>query len=203
MKGLNTFLSQTAVRRLCWLLLALPAAYLWWSAASDRLGANPAEALIRGLGDWTLKGLWLTLLITPLRHWKGWHALARWRRGLGLWTFAYACLHMLAYIWLDMGWDLAAVGDDLIKRPFITLGMVSILCLLPLALTSFDRAVAWLGGQRWRQLHRLVYLVGVLVLLHFYWMRAGKRNFTEVYVYASVFLFLMAWRVWHRRQRRR
>lgn len=176
-------------------LCALPAMWLWWAGFTDRLGANPAEALIRGLGDWTLRLLCLTFLITPLRQTFGLAALAAWRRGLGVWTFAYASQHALAYAWLDMGLGLDEVASDVAQRPFIALGFVAWLCLLPLAATSFNRAMRWLGAARWRRLHQAVYAVAGLAIAHFYWMRAGKNHFTEVYVYAGLLALLLGWRV--------
>ncbi|TSE34092.1 sulfoxide reductase heme-binding subunit YedZ [Tepidimonas taiwanensis] len=177
-------------------LCAVPALWLWAMALADRLGAHPAEALIRGLGDWALRFLWLTLAVTPLRCWTGWGALAGWRRGLGLWAFAYATVHLTAYAWLDQGWDVRAVLHDVAQRPFILVGMLAILGLLPLAATSFDAAIRWLGALRWRRLHRLVYAVAVLAVLHFFWMRSGKRLYGEVAVYAGILAVLLGWRVW-------
>jgi sulfoxide reductase heme-binding subunit YedZ len=181
-----------------WVLLALsaPALWLWGMALADRLGANPAEALIRGLGDWTLRLLCLTLAITPLRRWTGWAALAGWRRGLGLWTFAYALLHLLAYAWLDQGWDGQAVLRDAAERPFILVGVLAVLLLFPLAATSFDVAIRWLGARRWRALHRAVYAVAGLAILHFFWMRSGKTLYGDVIAYAAVLAVLLGWRVW-------
>ncbi len=180
-----------------WLACALPGAWLWALALADRLGANPAEALIRGLGDWALRLLWLTLLVTPLRHWTGWHALAGWRRGLGLWSFAYATQHVLAYAWLDQAGDVSAVLADVGQRPFIAVGMVAWLLLVPLAATSWDGAVQRLGARRWRALHRLVYAVALLVLLHFAWMRSGKRLWDDVWVYGAALALLLLWRLVH------
>ncbi|TSE31557.1 Protein-methionine-sulfoxide reductase heme-binding subunit MsrQ [Tepidimonas thermarum] len=180
-----------------WVLLALgaPAVWLWGLALADRLGANPAEALIRGLGLWALRLLWLTLLVTPLRQWTGWHALARWRRGLGLWAFAYTALHLLAYAWLDQGGVVVAIVRDVAQRPFILVGALALLLLVPLAATSFDRAIRRLGAARWRALHRLVYGVALLALLHWFWMRSGKRVYGEVAVYAAVLALLLGWRL--------
>ncbi|MFN3611926.1 sulfite oxidase heme-binding subunit YedZ [Tepidimonas sp.] len=177
------------------LLLAAPAVWLWGLALADRLGANPAEALIRGLGLWALRLLWLTLLVTPLRQLTGWQALAGWRRGLGLWAFGYALLHLLAYAWLDQGGDLGAVARDVAQRPFILVGMLALLLLVPLAATSFDGAIRRLGARRWRALHRLVYAVALLALLHWFWMRSGKRLWGEVAVYAAWLALLLGWRL--------
>lgn len=198
----NRWLAHPAAGPLFWLVLALPLVWLVAAAVGDRLGANPAEALVRSLGDWALRCLALTLAFTPLRHWTGWHQLMRHRRAAGLACFAYASLHWSAYAWLDQGWELHSLLADVAKRPFILVGTLAWLCLLPLAATSMSAAQRWLGGRRWQQLHRLVYLIAPLALLHFLWMRAGKRLYLEVAVYAAVFALLLGWRVWHRHRRK-
>ncbi len=180
-----------------WLLCLLPFAWLVWGAANDALGANPAEYLIRATGDWTLRLLCLTLAVTPLRVMFGLSELARLRRMLGLFSYFYVVLHALCYSWLDMGFEWGDVAADIAKRPFILVGFSAFVLLTPLALTSFNRAIRWLGAKRWQWLHRLVYVVAVLAVLHFFWMRAGKSNFAEVFVYASVLFVLLAWRVFH------
>jgi len=177
------------------LLLALPAVWLIYAAFNDLLGANPAEALTRQTGDWTLRGLCVVLAITPLREITGTPALLRFRRTLGVSTFIYACLHMLCYAWFDQGLAFDDIWRDILKRPFIWLGFGGLLAMLPLALTSFNAAIRWMGVKRWQTLHRLVYAVAVLAVLHFFWMRAGKNDFTEVLVYAAVLGSLVAWRV--------
>jgi sulfoxide reductase heme-binding subunit YedZ len=204
-QALNRLLMHAWAKPLVWLACGVPGLWLLLQGFTNQLGANPAEALLRGLGDWTLRLLCLTLLITPLRQSLGLTAVARWRRTLGVWTFVHALLHALAYAWLDMGWVLDDVLADVVKRPFITVGFVALLLLLPLAATSFNRAVKALGSARWQRLHRTVYAVAVLALLHFYWMRAGKNNFTEVHVYTAILLALGGWRVawWVRKRRAR
>ena len=181
-----------------WVLLLIglmPLAWLVWQTLHDQLGANPAEALIRATGDWTLRGLCVVLAVTPLRTWLGWPELVRFRRLLGLLVFFYASLHMLSYAWFDMGFDLADTLQDIVKRPFIWLGFSGFVILLALAATSFNRAMRWLGGKRWQMLHRGVYLVAVLAVLHFWWMRAGKQDFDEVLVYAAILGVLLGWRL--------
>jgi sulfoxide reductase heme-binding subunit YedZ len=172
----------------------MPLAWLVLQTVQDQLGANPAEALIRATGDWTLRGLCVVLAVTPLRNLLGWPELARFRRMLGLLVFAYASLHLLSYAWFDMGFDVADTLQDIVKRPFIWLGFSAFVILLALAATSFNRAVRWLGGRRWQWLHRGVYLVAVLAVLHFWWMRAGKQDFDEVLVYAAILAGLLGWR---------
>jgi len=200
---MNKLLLHPAVKPLLFVLALWPFASLLYGAATDGLGPNPAEALTRGTGDWTLRFLCLTLAVTPLRQWSGWTALARWRRMLGLYAFFYGLLHFLCYAWLDMGFDPAQIVRDIPKRPFVLVGTLALLLMLPLAATSFDRAVKALGAARWRRLHRLVYAIAPLALLHFFWMRSAKHNFGEVAVYAAIVGLLLGWRVWKARRLRR
>jgi sulfoxide reductase heme-binding subunit YedZ len=176
-------------------VLMMPLPVLLWGAVHDTLGANPAETLIRNSGEMTLRCLLLTLAVTPLREWSGLAALARFRRLLGLLSFSWGLLHLLAYAWLDMGLYLADIVADVFKRPFILVGTLALLLMLPLALTSFNAAIRWLGAARWKGLHRAVYAVALLALLHFFWMRAGKQNFGDVAVYGAVLAALLAWRL--------
>ena len=193
---MNKLLLHRAAKPLLWVLCLAPLAWLVYAAAANLLGANPAEALIRRTGDWAIRGLCLTLAVTPLRTTTGWHALARFRRLLGLFTFFYAVLHFLSYAWLDMGLDLAAIVKDIPKRPFVLVGTAALLLLVPLAATSFNRAIKALGAKRWQALHRSVYAIALLALLHFFWMRAGKNDFAEWSVYAALLGSLLGWRVW-------
>ncbi len=195
MHFLQKFLRLSSAKPLVLLFGLVPFAWLFWGAATDALGANPAEFLSRATGDWTLRFLCLTLAITPLRQFLGWPALARFRRMLGLLTYFYALLHLLCYSWLDMGFDWADTLRDITKRPFIWLGFGAFVLLTLLAATSFNRAVRWLGSKRWQRLHQSVYVIAALSLLHLFWMRAGKNNFTEVWVYAVVIAVLLGWRV--------
>jgi len=199
---MNKLLLHRAAKPVVFVLALLPLAWLVLAAATDQLGANPAEALIRSLGDWTLRMLCLVLAVTPLRVQTGTPALARFRRMLGLFVFFYALLHLLSYAGFDMGFDAAEIARDIAKRPFILVGMLAFALLVLLAATSLDRAIRWLGGKRWRALHRSVYAVAVLAVLHFYWMRAGKNDFAEVLVYGAILAALLGWRVWHHALRR-
>jgi methionine sulfoxide reductase heme-binding subunit len=175
----------------------LPCAWLVYAAAADQLGANPAEALLRSTGDWTLRFLCLVLAVTPLRALAGLPQLVRFRRMLGLFVYFYALLHLLCYSWFDMGFDVDEIALDIAKRPFILVGFSAFLLLTPLAATSFNRAIRWLGASRWLALHRLVYGVAVLGVLHFFWMRASKNNLAEVAVYAGILGGLLGWRLWN------
>ncbi len=187
-----------AVKPVLFLLGLLPLAWLVFGAATDRLGANPAEALVRATGDWTLRLLCVVLAITPLRVTLGLPALARLRRMAGLFVFFYSLLHLLAYAWFDMGFEVDEVALDIAKRPFILVGFLAFVLLTALAATSFNRAVRWLGGRRWQWLHRSVYAVAGLAVLHFFWMRAAKNDLAEVAVYGAILAALLGWRVWHR-----
>jgi len=192
------WLLHPAAKPLVWLLCLLPLVWLVYGAATNSLGANPAEALIRATGDWTLRFLCLVLAVTPLRVVAGLPALARFRRLLGLFVYAYLWLHLLSYAWFDMGFDLADIARDIAKRPFILVGFSAFVLLTPLALTSFNRAIKALGARRWQWLHRAVYVVAGLAVLHFFWMRAGKNDFAEVLVYAVILGALLGWRLWRR-----
>lgn len=196
-------LLHPAAKPLLFLVCLLPFGWLVYGARTGGLGANPAEYLIRATGDWTLRLLCLTLAVTPLRQLSGWPALARFRRMLGLFVYFYAVLHLLSYSGFDMEFDLADIVKDIGKRPFILVGFSAWVLLTPLAATSFNRAIKTLGARRWQVLHRLVYGIAGLALLHFFWMRAGKNHFTEVAVYALIVGALLGWRVvWRWRQRR-
>lgn len=200
---MNALLLKPATKPLIFVAALGPFAWLFYGAFANTLGANPAEALIRSTGDWTLRFLCLTLAVTPLRQATGWHALARWRRMLGLFAFFYGVLHFLCFAWLDMGFDLEAIVKDIAKRPFILVGTAALLLMLPLAATSFNRAIKALGAARWQALHRAVYAVALLGILHFFWMRSAKHNLAEVAVYATIVALLLGWRVLHRTAPRR
>ena len=190
-----------AVKPLVFLLCLLPFAQLLHGAVFDTLGPNPAEALLRATGDWTLRALCLVLAVTPARVVLGLPALARLRRMLGLFVYFYAALHLLCYALFDQGLELGAIWRDTIERPFILVGMLAFVLLTALAATSPHRMVRWLGARRWQWLHRSVYLVAGLALLHFFWMRAGKNDFAEVALYAALIALLLGWRLqrWRRR----
>jgi sulfoxide reductase heme-binding subunit YedZ len=193
--AVNKRLLHPLAKPLLFVLGLLPFAWLLAGALNNTLGANPAEALRRGTGDWVLRTLVLTLCVTPLRSITGWSALARWRRMLGLFAFFYGCLHFLSYSWLDQGFVLTDIWRDIAKRPFILVGSLALLLMAPLAATSFNRAIKALGAARWQALHKLVYAVVLLGLLHFFWMRAAKHNFAEWSVYAAIVALLLGWRV--------
>lgn len=200
---INQLLLHRLAKPLVFVLGLLPFCWLLYGAIGDQLGPNPAEALIRATGDWTLRSLCLVLAVTPLRVLTGTPALARFRRMLGLFVYFYAALHMLSYSGFDMGFVVADIVQDILKRPFILVGFSAFGMLTLLALTSFNAAIKKMGAQRWQLLHKLVYLVAGLGILHFFWMRAGKNNFAEVFVYAGILALLLGWRVFQFRKKKR
>ena len=189
------FLHPTA-KPLLFALCLLPFTWLVWRTFNNQLGANPAEALVRSTGDWTLRFLCIVLAVTPLRELTRTPQLARFRRMLGLFVYFYVVLHLLSYSWFDMEFDVVAILQDIPKRPFILVGFSAFVLLTPLAATSFNRAIKTLGAKRWQLLHKLVYLIAGLAILHFFWMRAGKNNFEEVFVYAAIIMALFSVRIY-------
>ncbi|MGJ7483812.1 sulfite oxidase heme-binding subunit YedZ [Variovorax sp. LT2P21] len=194
---MNKLLLHPAAKPFVFLACLAPFAWLVYGAFTDGLGANPAEYLIRSAGDWTLRFLCIVLAVTPLRVMFKLNGLARYRRMLGLFAYFYVVIHLLSYGWFDMGFDVPEIAKDIAKRPFILVGFAAFVLLTPLAATSFNRAIKALGAKRWQRLHKLVYVIAGLGLLHFFWLRAGKNNFNEVFVYAGIVAVLLAWRVWH------
>ena len=195
---LSKALLHPVAKPLIFLSCLLPFAWLLFAAITDQLGANPAEALVRSTGDWTLRFLCIVLAVTPLRTLANLPALARFRRMLGLFVYFYVVMHLLSYSWFDMEFVVADIIKDIIKRPFILVGFSAFLLLTPLAATSFNRAIKTLGAKRWQLLHKLIYLIAGLGLLHFFWMRSGKNDFAEVAVYAVILGALLGWRLWRR-----
>jgi len=197
MAGRQKLLLHPAAKPLIFMICLLPFAWLFYQAFNNQLGANPAEALIRATGDWTLRFLCIVLSVTPLRIISSTPALARFRRMLGLFVYFYVVVHLLSYSWFDMGFDVPEIAKDIAKRPFILVGFSAFLLLTPLAATSFNAAIKAMGAKRWQWLHKLVYLIAGLGILHFFWMRAAKNNFDEVFVYAAIVASLLGWRVWN------
>lgn len=168
---------------------------------ADALSANPVEFVTRSTGTWTLVMLCVTLSVTPLRRLLGWPWLLRLRRMLGLFAFFYAVLHFGTWLWLDQWFDLQAMVSDIVERPFVTVGFTAFVLLLPLAATSTQAMMRRLG-HRWQELHRLVYAIAALGVLHFWWHKAGKNDVFEPLVYALIVAGLFAFRVaWHLRHR--
>jgi sulfoxide reductase heme-binding subunit YedZ len=190
-------LSAAAVGRfkpVLFLLGLFPLARWVWLGFNDGLTANPVEFLTRSAGTWTFVCLLVTLGITPLRRLAGQPALVRLRRMCGLFTFFYGLLHFLSWAGWDRGFDPASMLHDVGERPFITVGFAAFVLMSALAITSTNAAMRRLG-RRWQQLHRLVYLIGLLALLHLWWHKAGKHDFTQPLVYGSVLAVLLGWRL--------
>jgi len=178
-------------------LCLLPLALLLWNGFHNSLGANPIEKITHFTGDWALQFLLLTLAITPARKLFGWSVLVRYRRMLGLYAFFYACLHFLTYFVLDQFFDFREIAADILKRPYITVGFVAFVLLIPLAVTSTNKMIRRLG-RHWKQLHQLVYVVAVLVILHFLWL--VKADTFEPLMYAFLLLALFFVRLWYQNQ---
>ena len=178
----------------------LPAAFAVYGLASDVLrgtrvfGSNPIKEGEHFLGEWTLRFLVLTLAVTPLRQSLGWNWLAKHRRTLGLVAFTYGLMHWLVYILLDIQLDFGEMVTDIAKRPYILVGSLALLLMLPLALTSTKKMIARLGGRRWNRLHKLVYVASVLGVVHF-WMSV-KADITNPLIFALLFAALFAYRIW-------
>ncbi|MES2415377.1 MAG: protein-methionine-sulfoxide reductase heme-binding subunit MsrQ [Pseudomonadota bacterium] len=202
-------LLHPAAKAVLFVICLLPFAWLAWNVIQAQmgnanvLGANPAEYLIRATGDWTLRFICIVLAVTPLRVISNTPTLTRFRRMLGLYVYFYVVIHLLSYSWFDMGFDVPEIAKDIAKRPFILVGFAAFVLLTPLAATSFNRAIKALGAKRWQTLHKLVYLIAGLGLLHFFWMRAGKNDFAEVGVYAAIIAVLLGWRVWQYLKKKR
>lgn len=169
-------------------LCLLPLAILAWQAFADLLGANPIDEIADRTGEWTLRFLLITLLMTPLKRLTGWGWPIRMRRMLGLYAFFYACLHLLTYLWLDQFFDWSEIWLDILERPFITVGMLAFVLLLPLALTS-NRFMVRKLGKNWKRLHRLAYVVPALGVVHFLWV--VKADVLQPFIYAVLLTALL------------
>lgn len=184
-------------RLLWWLIFLaclLPLGRLVVLGVQGGLGANPVEFVTRSTGTWTLVLLCVTLALTPARRLAGWSQAIRYRRMLGLFTFFYGCLHFTTYVWLDQWFEWSDIVRDVLKRPFITVGFAAFLLMWPLALTSNKSAMRWLG-RRWQTLHRLIYAVAVLAILHYWWHKAGKNDLGEPMIYGAVVALLLGLRI--------
>lgn len=186
----------TAIKVILFFVCLIPLVHLSWGFFNDGLGANPVEAITRGTGDWALRFLLISLAVTPLRRLTGMNWLIRTRRMLGLYAFFYALLHFITYLWLDRFFDLQGIAKDILKRPFITAGFAAFVLLIPLAATSFNAAIRALGGRRWQALHRSVYAVAIIGVVHYWWL--VKRDITQPLIYALILALLLglraAWR---------
>ena len=181
------------VKAVAFALALLPLARLVAAYFLDRLGANPIELITRSTGTWTLTFLMITLAVTPLRRMTGWHWLLKLRRMLGLFAFFYACLHFTTYIWFDQFFDWPAIWKDILKRRFIWIGFSAFVMLIPLALTSNNAAVRRLGAPAWQRLHRLVYVIAICGVIHYWWL--VKKDVTQPMIYAGVLAALLGYRI--------
>ena len=178
----------------------LPFANMAWLTVQGAL-TEPLEYITHQTGDWALYFLCITLAVTPLRRFTGWNWVIRLRRMLGLFCFFYALLHFTTFLWFDHFFDWSAMWKDVLKRPFITVGFIAFVLLIPLAVTSTNAMVKRLGGKRWRWLHRLIYVIAPLAILHFWWMKAGKNDFAEPILFGTIVAVLLGLRVWWSRTR--
>ena len=182
-----------AAQSLLFVLALLPLLRLVAGFFFDRLGANPIELITRSTGTWTLTFLLITLSVTPLRNLTGWHWLLRLRRMFGLFTFFYVCLHFTTYIWLDQFFDWPEIWKDILKRRFIWIGFAAFVMLIPLAVTSTNAAIRWMGSRNWQRLHRLVYVIAICGVIHYWWL--VKKDVTQPLIYGSVLAALLGYRV--------
>jgi sulfoxide reductase heme-binding subunit YedZ len=184
-----------AIKAIVFALALLPFARLAWGVFADQLGANPIEFITWNTGDWTLYFLCMTLAVTPLRRFTGWNWLVRLRRMIGLFAFFYASLHFTTFLWFDHFFDVQEMLKDVAKRPFILVGFTAFVLLIPLAVTSTNGMVKRLGAKRWQWLHRLIYVIAPLGILHFWWMKAGKHNFEQPIIFGTIVAILLLLRV--------
>ncbi len=197
MKNFKTLNNKVLIGlKICIFILAfIPLIKLIISGYFDNLGANPIEKITHRTGYWTLVFLFITLGITPLRRLTGWLWLVRLRRQLGLFAFFYASLHFLTYLVLDQFFDWSSIVKDIVKRPYITIGFLAFVLLIPLAITSNDRLIRLLGGKRWRLLHRLIYPIAIAGVLHFWWL--VKKDITEPLTFALILAILLGMRLFY------
>lgn len=184
------------IKALLFALSLVPFARLALFAFIDQLGANPIEFITRSTGDWTLYFLCITLAITPLRHITKWNWLIKLRRMFGLFCFFYAVWHFTAFFWFDHFFDIGEMWKDIVKRPFITVGFIAFVLLILLAVTSTNKMVKRLGGKRWQWLHKAIYIIAPLGILHFWWMKAGKHDFMQPILFGAIVALLLLERVY-------
>ena len=191
---------QRLLKLSVFLMSLMPLAVLMWQAVTGNLGANPIEAITKQTGIWTLRFVLITLLVTPVRRLTGWNRVIQLRRMLGLLTFFYGVLHFTTYLWLDQFFMLPEIMVDVIERPFITVGFLSFVLLVPLAITSTTKMIKRLGGKRWQRLHRLVYAIAIGGVVHYLWL--VKADVQPPLMYGGLVTLLLGYRVWSAYQRR-
>lgn len=185
------------IKAAIFLLALVPLARMVWLTVSGQL-VEPLEFITHGTGEWTLYFLCITLTVTPLRRLTKMNWLIKLRRMFGLYAFFYAFLHFMTFLWFDHFFDVAAMFRDVAKRPFILVGFTAFVLLIPLAATSTNAMIKRLGSKRWMWLHRLIYVIAPLGILHFWWMRAGKSNFTEPFIFGVIVAVLLGARLYWR-----
>jgi methionine sulfoxide reductase heme-binding subunit len=185
----------TAIKSIAFVLALVPFFALIYLVATDQL-VEPLQYITRNTGSWTLYFLCIALAVTPLRRLSGWNWLLKLRRMMGLYAFFYALLHFTTFLWFDHFFDVQEMLKDVAKRPFITVGFTAFVLLVPLAVTSTNGMVRRLGGKRWQMLHKLVYVIAPLGILHFWWMRAGKHDFNKPILFGLIVLALLGMRAW-------
>ena len=190
----------TALKAVVFVLSLLPFFNLIWLTASGQL-VEPLQYITRATGDWTLYFLCITLAVTPLRRLTKWNWLLKLRRMVGLYAFFYGLLHFTTFLWFDHFFDVQEMLKDVVKRPFITVGFIAFVLLIPLAVTSTNGMVRRLGGKRWQWLHRLVYVIAPLGILHFWWMKAAKHDFSQPILFGLIVLALLGVRVYWARSK--
>jgi len=186
------------IKPVLFLMCLLPLVFLVVGAINETLGANPVETMTRETGEWTLRFLLLTLLVTPARQILSWPWLIKLRRMLGLYIFFYAVMHFLTYVWFDQFFDFNEIIKDIIKRPFITVGFAAFIMLIPLALTSTNKMIRRLK-KNWVKLHKLIYVIAVLGVLHFIWL--VKADYLAPMIYSLILILLLSCRVYHQRMK--
>ena len=184
-----------ALKAAIFVLGLIPVAKMAYLTITQQL-VEPLEHITRGTGDWVLYFLCITLAVTPLRRFTGWNWLIKLRRELGLFAFFYACLHFMTFLWFDHFFDFAEMWKDVLKRPFITVGFTAFVLLIPLAVTSTNGMIRRLGGKRWQWLHRLIYIIAPLGILHFWWMKAGKHDFQQPIIFGAIVAVLLGLRLY-------
>ena len=184
-----------AIKAVVFALALVPVAKMAYLTVTQQL-VEPLEHITRGTGDWVLYFLCMTLAVTPLRKFTGWNWILKLRREIGLFVFFYAFLHFMTFLWFDHFFDVAEMWKDVLKRPFITVGFSAFVLLIPLAITSTNGMIRRLGGKRWQWLHRLIYLVAPLGILHFWWMKAGKQDFEQPIVFGAIVAVLLGLRIY-------
>jgi len=180
------------------LLCLVPLAALIWAIVyhPETFSADPYADITDRTGDWTLRFVLITLTITPLRQISGWNGAVRFRRMLGLFAFFYGIVHFLSYVWFTVFFDIQKITEDVLKRPFITVGFVAFVLMIPLAITSTKKWISRLGGKRWQFLHKAVYITGILGVIHYIWR--VKSDIQNPLIYATLLTLLLGYRLWHK-----